>query len=443
MQLALLSLSELVVNPHNDRHGELHDESAAIGWLLLHREEHMRNLASDIIAQGGIFEPPLVTPDGPRHIVYDGNRRVTCLKLIAEPSAAPTPELQKFFAKLRAKWQGPFPEVVECQVEHDRERIDEILFRRHTGSQLGVGQSDWDAAAKQNFISRTGRKSGTLAEGIEKKLVAMGCVAAEGDLPRSNLNRLLSSEDLRKLVGVSFVDGKLRFTASPEKVLAGLDRIAQDLMTKKLVLGHIWNNEGKRAYLSELRNQGVLPTKEDELVLPISFEDAPDSKPARPRPKPVMIEPRLTLIPHEMNHSISWTADTIRLRDIWGELQQLSVERYPNAIAISLRVFLELAVDHYLRVNPSAGGAENDRLGKKVDKAAVHLETSGVISQKYMKEVQRFASGEHLISTTAMHRYIHSLTNAPSPRHLTALWDTLSEFLINCLNANRRQQRVA
>ena len=86
---------------------------------------------------------------------------------------------------------------------------------------------------------------------------------------------------------------------------------------------------------------------------------------------------------------------------------------------------------------------ESDRLAKKIDRAAVDLEGAGAISEKYKKEVQRFASGEHLISASAMHRYIHSLTYAPSPRHLTALWDTLSEFLVNCLNARRQQQRVA
>ncbi|NSL71360.1 hypothetical protein C6Y62_06005 [Hyphomicrobium sulfonivorans] len=380
---------------------------------------------------------------GRKHIVYDGNRRVTCLKLLANPSAAPTLELHRFFEKLRGNWQGPFPEAIKCQVEDDRERIDKILFRRHTGSQSGVGQSDWDAAAKQNFILRTGRGSGTLAAGIEKRLVSMGAVAAEGDLPRSNLNRLLSSEELRKLVGVSFANGKLRFTATPDKVLRVLDRIAQDLMTKKVVLSHIWNNEGKRAYLSELRDEGLLPSKEDELLQPVLFNSAPPIKRAQPRSRPMLVQPRSTLIPHEMNNAISWTNATIRLKEIWNELQQLHVERYPNSVGISLRVFLELAVDHYLRTNPGAGAGEHDRLAKKVERSALHLETAGLISQKYMKEIQRFANGDELISTSAMHRYIHSLTYAPSPRHLMAVWDTLSEFLIQCLNTKRAQLQVA
>jgi hypothetical protein len=62
------------------------------------REQHIRNLAKDLVAKGEMFEPPLVYPDGDKFIVADGNRRTTCLKLLADPRRAPTVELQQFFA---------------------------------------------------------------------------------------------------------------------------------------------------------------------------------------------------------------------------------------------------------------------------------------------------------------------------------------------------------
>jgi hypothetical protein len=140
---------------------------------------------------------------------------------------------------------------------------------------------------------------------------------------------------------------------------------------------------------------------------------------------------------------ISWSLEMARLRDIWKELQQLAMERYPNAVAVSLRVLLELAVDCYLRAKRVPDVVESNPLGRKVDRVAVHLEAAGVISEKYKKELQRFASGEHLISTSSMHRYIHSLTYAPSPRHLMAIWDTLSEFLVACIRAGASQKEAA
>lgn len=140
MAIRKLALSALVVNRANDRHGELENETAAIAWLFNERETHMRSLTKDIVEQGEIYEYPLVSPEKSKFIVFDGNRRVTCLKLLDDPRRAPTTELQAFFRDQKTLWKGTFPKEILCQVETNRDRIDEILFRRHTGSQSGVGQ---------------------------------------------------------------------------------------------------------------------------------------------------------------------------------------------------------------------------------------------------------------------------------------------------------------
>jgi hypothetical protein len=155
-----LSLSSLVVNPANDRHGELENETAAIAQLFASQEQHMRNLARDLVTKGEVFEPPLVFPKDEKFVVADGNRRTTCMKLLASPRRAPTVELQKYFADLKAEWKGEFPEKIEGRVESDRDRVDDILFRRHTGVQGGIGQSNWDDRMKNNFVIRTGKAVG-------------------------------------------------------------------------------------------------------------------------------------------------------------------------------------------------------------------------------------------------------------------------------------------
>ncbi|MGN6307516.1 MAG: hypothetical protein ACTHNH_22075 [Mesorhizobium sp.] len=86
----------------------------------------MRNLTKDLVSKGEIFEPPLVFPSGDKYIVADGNRRTTCLKLLAAPRRAPTVELQQFFADCRKNWQGTFPDKIECRIESDRDRVDDI-----------------------------------------------------------------------------------------------------------------------------------------------------------------------------------------------------------------------------------------------------------------------------------------------------------------------------
>ena len=124
MSFKRIELGKLVINRANDRHGELENETAAIAWLFANREAHMRNLAKDVLASRGIYEPPLVYPEGDKFIVFDGNRRTTCLKLIGNPRRAPTVELQQFFQKLKDEWSGKLPDKIECQIERDRDRID-------------------------------------------------------------------------------------------------------------------------------------------------------------------------------------------------------------------------------------------------------------------------------------------------------------------------------
>ncbi|MBZ9763672.1 hypothetical protein LB553_22725 [Mesorhizobium sp. CA8] len=160
MAIRKIALSALLVNRANDRHGELENETAAIAQLFASQEQHMRNLAKDLVAKGEVFEPPLVFPDGDKFVVADGNRRTTCLKLLSTPRRAPTVELQQFFADLRKQWKGKFPDKIECRVETDRDRVDDILFRRHTGVQGGIGQSNWNDRMKNNFVIRTGKGNG-------------------------------------------------------------------------------------------------------------------------------------------------------------------------------------------------------------------------------------------------------------------------------------------
>ena len=115
-----IPLSNLLVNRANDRHGELENETAAIAWLFYHHEPHMRNLAKDIAEAGRLYETPLVYPEGDGFTVFDGNRRVTCLKLLFDPRRAPTVELREFFEQLRAtypsrdcrhSWEQGFPKT--------------------------------------------------------------------------------------------------------------------------------------------------------------------------------------------------------------------------------------------------------------------------------------------------------------------------------------------
>lgn len=441
MSFRSLPLSALVVNSANDRHGELENETAAIGWLFNNRENHMRNLARDIVAQGGVYDPPLVSPEAEKYIVFDGNRRVTCLKLLATPKRAPTLELQRFFSELREKLPKDFPDRVTCQIENDRDRIDEILYRRHTGTQNGVGQSTWDDRMKANFVGRTGKASGVhVADEIERRLVDANLWDRRRKIPRSNMNRLLSSEAYRSRLGFSVARGYFEYTRDEAAALNALLRVAEDLTAKKIVLGDIWDVAGKRQYLDQLEREGMLPTalqvatvssaippKVKSLPLP-----APPPKPT-PLPKP---DPRTTLIPDYLPYAVTWSGEQQRLKSIWEELQfHLKLSEHPNAVAVMFRVLVELALDNYISKTQLESVHENDNLSNRAGKVAADLFAKKKIDKKYHDECKRLQNGDQLFSVATMNRWVHSSTFNPSPQHMTSMWDSIADFVVLCINA--------
>ena len=88
-----------------------------------------------------------------------------------------------------------------------------------------------------------------LGESIEKVLKAEGLTPIDVELPWSNLERLLSSEPIRKR--------SLVYLTDKQRNMQTLKRIAEDMSSQKIVFGDLWNNEKKSRYLDQLKSEGL------------------------------------------------------------------------------------------------------------------------------------------------------------------------------------------
>jgi hypothetical protein len=354
-------------------------------------------------------------------------------KLLQDPRRAPTSELQSFFKEQREKWPGEFPDSIQCQVENDRDRIDDILFRRHTGTHNGVGQSTWDDRMKATFVARTGKGGGAnVADEIEKRLSAANMLPKGRKIPRSTMNRLLSAEPFRNRLGFSMNKGRFAFTHDENVSLAAMARVADDLANRQLVLGDIWDVDGKRGYLDRLEKAGVLPNAQHALSKAKSQGSTSTTrhKPSA-HPKPSQ---RTTLIPQK-DFGLVWPGRLQRHHQIWEELQfRLELARHPNAISVLLRVLLELSIENYI-TQTGLEVRDNDKLAVRVHKVGKDLHAKKKIDQKYLGLLSKFQHNEKLLSADTLNRYVHSPNFAPSPEHLTSLWDSLSVLIVHCLEA--------
>ncbi len=132
------------------------------------------------------------------------------------------------------------------------------------------------------------------------------------------------------------------------------------------------------------------------------------------------------------DYGIPWPGRLQRVRAIWEELQfRLVLTEHPNAISVLLRVLLELSIDNYIEQTKLV--VLSDKLATRALKVAEDLHEKGKIDAKYLKEMKKFQHDDRLFSADTLHRYIHSKDFAPSPEHLTALWDALANLIVNCL----------
>lgn len=96
----LIPLARLRLNKENDKHGSLASEPDCISWMLDNLGDEIRNLAQDIAERGlspidGVLVLPDIETRGD-YIVWEGNRRITALKLLDDPNRCPDAKLRRW-----------------------------------------------------------------------------------------------------------------------------------------------------------------------------------------------------------------------------------------------------------------------------------------------------------------------------------------------------------
>lgn len=244
-------------------------------------------------------------------------------------------------------------------------------------------------------------------------------------VPRSNLNRLLSSEAYRSRVGISVRGNEFNITHEHDSVLNTLARVAEDFALGHTTLNDVWDHQGKRTYLDGLARIGLLPREDQRLPAPNLQRRPPHQQrgPAQPA------VPQ-NLIPNH-DYQIAWTADLQRHHEIWDELQfRLTLANHPNAISALLRILIDLTIEYYIA---RRGIQRRDTLARNVGVVANDLQARGMITPEYRAKIDRLRQNDELISIASLHRYVHSPRFAPMAAELTAYWTRLGEFLRVCL----------
>ena len=112
-----------------------------------------------------------------------------------------------------------------------------------------------------------------------------------------------------------------------------------------------------------------------------------------------------------------------------AELREINVERFPNACAVTVRMFIEVSVDEYLS-RKDISCKKND-LRERLKKAVNHMVQEGIFDEKEGGFYKQQAAREQ-ISVETLHAIVHSGQFVGDRQTINTFWDNLLSFVRHC-----------
>jgi hypothetical protein len=203
-----LNLNELLVWSDNPRNGRQNDnnisETEAINILIeVVGNDKMYNLIEDIYKSKKLMGNvnPVVVYSGEKYLVYDGNRRISSLKVLKKPSLIESEELRSKVERLINKADVSFADRVFVYITNEKEAL-EIMDKTHSGEQEGVGMISWEAYQRDISLYRRGKTpmyshAYSVAQALNYNIKSFDTKTSPDKIPYTDLNRIFGSKKLK------------------------------------------------------------------------------------------------------------------------------------------------------------------------------------------------------------------------------------------------------
>ena len=369
-----LSVANLHLDAKNPRIGRETSARAPreiIQYLFAH--DKALEVAQSIAARGYFpNEPLLAIRENEQLVVVEGNRRLAALKALREPGLLEG-ATRRQIERLSRQIENPSDIAnVPVTLAPSRRATDRQIAGRHVGTPVLA----WQAENRASFILNKmdeGYTNDQLRDQLSFTLAhiqaarqtrAIADMARSIDLPEevkaklgnpraklfTTLERVFDSSVGREYLRVEpDPDHGLRGTTTKAEFLRGFIKLVTDVALGKESSRTLNKNDDIRDYF-ERRSPETRPAKMDGSFVPADIIQgrsvAPTGGLTEPTTTPVKSKPlSKTVVPRDFK--VRFGRD--RLSDIRNELVKLKREEFPNAGAVMLRVFLEIAVVDYLQ----------------------------------------------------------------------------------------------
>lgn len=457
-ELLELSIDELLLDLENPRLGTLSAQSEALEALVRMNARHFRNLMESIKDHGldpGDSLYVIKADNGEDYVVVEGNRRLSALMALSNPSLLEATNLgateKKNLTAMAKGFKKSAVEPLRCTLFSERSVANEWIYRRHTGQADGEGRIDWGPLEKQRFsgdrtvldiIDFMARNGGYEAEEWTAVYQALRSNA-------TTLSRFLESKAGREFFGLSnrTTGNKTTpvYSVPDDFVIRGLKQVFRDVQDG-MVDSRTHNKAGEiEGYFRSMRDRLGSPDKTgdkgkkfsdvnvpgneatNQIALAKSVADKAQAviagKATRARPPRVTLAPKL----HQFKQP-----ETTKGQALVREAGRLNADEFPLGCAYLLRAFLEHTIDVYMtaaklpRWKPDKNGANQElNLQGRYDSVVEHLGKAGTVKAQDLRGLSSALTHKtDPVSIQSLNDYHHNTYRLPVGETLRAAWDS-------------------
>lgn len=461
----MVSIDDILLDEKNPR---IRSGSSQIDCIekVLRKEEQMLNLMESIAKDGLSTAQILISSsDIPgKWVVKDGNRRITALKLLNNPSLCANEALRKKIAQITSISSVGIPNKIDCLSTDNAVSIAQELLLRHSGQLNGVGQIGWSSYLRTIYLLNNNQSAEYKRAGQYLLWSENRHIEVDDDFPISTMTRFFSADNI-KILGFDIQNDDLVLIASEQVAVTMARRIIDDFGTSRVKVQDVFSPEQAMSYLKQVRSDAGWPVPEatpsdstqshaptpttastpiintqqspntrggssnssaSPIAAPVTSLPAgrPPSKPAWDRPKLFTKASPAPLIP----------ATAQKAKGVLFEINQIRDIRYcPLTVAFLLRALIELSEIHYRTLN---GLKDKDRLADNISAICDSMLTKGTLNSSQASLIKAYAvttkTEVSIFNIDTLQKYLHRPTHLPASSTIITFWDELCPFVRAC-----------
>lgn len=426
------------------------------------KHEDVYAMAKSIVERG-FFPHELIigVEENGRVVVVEGNRRVCAVKLLISPALAPEKDRSRF-KKLSLKANISQIRKIPVLIAPSRDAAAPLIQSRHTVEEI----EKWSPVMRARFYADRVADGNSVEELAKEFLVPPGVIrgfiqdhlmysiACNLELPErvadkvkdprsfpmSSLSRIYRNAEAAKFLGLAFDDnGGIKGSIPVSDFKRAFAKVVTDVALKDAHSRNLNTKKQFETYLGSFGEAAPGSKKgsftESDLLSKSGKANLKPLAPTEPTTKPK--PPQKSLV----SKAFSCGINDVKINAVLNELRRISVDDYPNAVALTLRGFLDMSVASYC----DAIGATKPliaKLNKKGDKPDdwfpsvrqilhyfINEEKTLQLHPLALKAAKLLVKDESGVTTLMLDAFAHNNRVIPTTQELRSFWAKIAEAI--------------